>query len=83
MRISAHSGSSSSDRRRVIVRLSPAGVDAFDHLQATSRTQMGALLADLDRVDEPDLLERAAPVEQRLTDVALSAAIAIVFNVAR
>jgi DNA-binding MarR family transcriptional regulator/N-acetylglutamate synthase-like GNAT family acetyltransferase len=57
---------SSRDRRRVIVRLSPTGRDAFDGLQATSRTRMTDLLAGLDPASQEQLVASMMEIERIL-----------------
>lgn len=57
---------SSRDRRRVIVRLSSTGLDAFDRLQVSSRTQMTDLLAGIAPAAQEELVTSMMEIERIL-----------------
>lgn len=66
----AYKARSSRDRRRVIVRLSSTGLDAFDRLQASSRTQVTDLLAGIDPGTQEELVAAMMEIERILGSAA-------------
>ena len=57
---------SEEDRRRVIVRLSPHGVAAFDQMQENSRARTAKLLADVEAAAQDTLIESMVEIERIL-----------------
>lgn len=57
---------SATDRRKMIVRLSPRGMDALDELHAASQTRVADFLGHVDPADHGELIESMTTIERIL-----------------
>ena len=57
---------SATDRRKMIVRLSPHGMDALKEMQAASRTRVAEFLGHVDPADHGELIESMTTIERIL-----------------